>query len=199
MIRLALFAGLFMAATGFGQAASACSIAFKPEAERRADNANWLRSSPPVHTGSTCAFVNGGYGDTLSAGPAIPLEQERFYQVLGTENGVVTEVLLTDCARREVVRLEAGYIQNNNYVQDSCGGEYGDRFAIFQPAGPFTLNEGRSFDAFKRLVQRNRGIVIDEEIRSLVDDSMGQPLPRKDQVDFLCGCRVLFPGSAGAR
>jgi hypothetical protein len=188
---------ILSAATLFGafaQAVDACSMEPYDAAEIFRD----VQNSKSVTTGDNCSFVNGGTYSQFSGGPAINLENERFYQVLETEGGIVTDVLVVDCNESAVTRISAAYIKNKNYAEDSCGGEHGDRHTMLAPKGPLTLLEGGSLADLEKIAEAS-GHANVGWIKALIYDPLDKKLPRRKQVDFLCGCQKFYPESNGAK
>jgi len=159
----------------------------------REQNRQAIQASKPVTTGEDCSFVNGGIYDNFSGGPAISVGDKRFYQVLGTEAGQVTDALVVDCGQRLVTRVMSGFIKNENYAQGSCGNEFGDRFALLAPKGALTLTEGATLQDFERIAEATGKVQVDGTLLALTKDLQGKNLPKRDRIDFLCGCKLLYP------
>ncbi|MEP5630511.1 MAG: hypothetical protein ABJP79_01370 [Tateyamaria sp.] len=177
--------------------AVACIFPHYSPAELRQQNRDARAASKPVVTGADCSFVNAGLNDGLSGGPAIRLENSRIYHVLGTSKGVVSDVMVVDCEGRSATRVRPDFIQNDNYALDSCGGEHGDRYPLLAPEGPLSLTEGSNLAAFEGIAKKTGKVRVDGEMPAYFADFLDKPLPRKDRVDFLCGCRRYHPQSAG--
>ncbi|WP_299725170.1 hypothetical protein [uncultured Tateyamaria sp.] len=192
-----IFISLVLSLTLSG-AALACEVQFQTPAEKRQINRDARANSKPVEMGRYCSFVNGGLYDQVSGGDAQPLDKSRVYHVLDTAEGVASDLMVVDCDALAVTRVIAGYIDNDNYSIDSCGHELGDREPIIAPAGPLTLTEGDGLAAFEQIAMQTRKVWVDGDLAALRLDLEGGPVPRKDRVDFLCGCRLHHPQSKGA-
>ena len=179
--------------------ALACSIPHFSSAELRQQNRDARAASKPVVTGVDCSFVNAGLNDHLSGGPAIRLENSRIYHVLGTVKGAVGDVMVVDCDGRSATRVRSEIIQNDNYALDSCGGKHGDLYPLLAPNGPLSLTEGSNLAAFESIAKETGTVRVDANMRAFFKDRLGKPLPRKDRLDFLCGCRRYYPQSAGGK
>ncbi|MFW2541756.1 hypothetical protein ACN2XU_03860 [Primorskyibacter sp. 2E107] len=179
--------------------ALACSINPISEDERLRQAYDQRMKSKPVVTRKDCSFVNGGVHDTFSGGPAIDLGSARFYQVLETVEGKVTSALVADCGTREVIRLNSAVIDNENRVEGPCGGEDGDRYTLVGAGGTLSLTEGKDVKALSNIAKGMSEVYVDEAVWPLRMADRDVPVLPKDRVDFLCGCRIFYPDSAGAR
>ena len=119
--------------------------------------------------------------------------------MLGTVKGAVSDVIVVDCDGRSATRVRSGYIQNGNYSQNSCGGEHGDLYPLLAPKGPLSLTEGSNLAAFESIAKETGTVRVDANMRAFFKDRLGKPLPRKDRLDFLCGCRRYYLQSAGGK
>lgn len=192
------FAAYLLGLSLLGHAAQACTVFPMSEDEKAAAARAERETSLSAVTGKDCSFKNGGILE-VQGGPAIKLGNERFYQVLWELDGAPRDILVTDCGGREVIRLIGGFIQNENYSMDSCGGQQGDRYAIIAPQGPLTLSEGASFAEFKTIARAAEGVGVDEGLTKFFYGREGAKITPRDEVDFLCGCRLFYPESKGAR
>ncbi len=195
MIKAALI-GLSCLVPGVG---TACSIAFDEvcDAERKAA----IRENRPVATGRRCAFVNAGVPDIISGGPAIALEADRFYQHVwyarpfldGPPDGPAA--LQVDCGAHDVTMIRATYKKPYTF-EDSCYGPGSEEFNDFlQPNGPLTLLEGASLADFERIAEETDEI----DVYPRLGDLHYEGIPAKERVDFMCGCRLHYPNSNGAK
>ena len=187
-----------LAAACLAQAAFGCSFDPISEEEQREQNREAVRASKSVTQGRDCSFVNGGIYDNFSGGPAISVGEDRFYQVLRTEAGQVVDALVVDCGERAATRVISDFIKNENYVEGSCGGDQGDRFALLAPAGPLTLTEGRTLEDFEQIANETGKVLVDGSLEALRMDTLGKKLPKRDQVNFFCGCKLFYPDLAEA-
>lgn len=151
--------------------------------------------SKPVETSVSCAFKNAGLNDRVSAGPAIKLGEDRFYQDRNPGAGVASSVLLADCAAREVI----GVRRFRNIVETSCLMFEAEWLPVLKPEGPLSLTEGETLSDFIDIAaSADKNIEIDETLSWAFTDPWGRSLPQKDRVDLLCGCKIFYPDSAGA-
>lgn len=178
--------------------AFACSVVHMSDAEKKSYNQDLLKDSAAVQTGKHCSFINGGLLDITSAGSAIALGKERFYQVLNTQNGFATDILVVDCQQQAATRLVSGVVRNANYIEDSCGSPHGDRHPIVAPKGPLTLEEGNDLYELEDIAKSTKK-VEEGELEHLIYDRLGNRLPDKDRIDFFCGCRLFHPESKVAQ
>lgn len=161
----------------------------------------YRRDSKPVETAADCSFRNGGIFDTISGGPAKRLGNGRFYQHLTVSQvpGVSPDILVVDCDRREAIRLFARFVRNARYQKDTCGAEYGDQYPILAPQGPLTLLEGATLDDLAAIAEASGTVESDTELFVLTTAYPLSQLPRKDRIDLLCGCKLYYPDSSGAK
>ena len=147
-------------------------------------------SSKPVKVSEKCGFKNAGVYDDIEAADAVDLGQGRILQ----DTGDGTSVLVIDCMASEAIEVIG---KATKIGETSCGPDF-----VFgqvkSPKGPMTLLEGKHLTELAALA-RQRGLRADEELDYLFNDPWGKPLWRKERVDLLCGCKLYYPESAGAK
>ncbi len=184
----------------FPSAALACTFIAPTGAEK------WthIRASEPLKMDASCAFVNGGISDEISGGPAVPLGDGRFYQLVenGLFNRTIPTAIIVDCNFRQMTMIGAKYINlDDEEPHDPCFGPVSGELSHFLPPdGPLELTEGRDLLEFEEIAFKTEDIqVVANGGRVMGPDIYGIPYPRKDRVDFLCGCKIHYPESAGAK
>jgi hypothetical protein len=167
-------------------------------------------NSAPVATDSECRTINAGVYDDLFVGPAVDLGNGRVMQVLGHTYFTAgndknfseedkSRVLLADCNTREVTILQGAQTQVG---ETSCGPEYsyapvvGKKAVISLDAGE-TLNELVDLAAAKGVTELSPKQHF--FMFSKVWESELHPVGHKDRFDLLCGCKIFYRGSAGAK
>lgn len=186
------YAGLMFACIGMmSSAANACIIIPFTGAKKL----EIRKASKAVVTNADCSFENAGLWDRHSAGPAVSLGNNRFYQIRGQSPDVVSSVLVADCQEREVIGIDR---YHNVRPEDSCS-LAADPLPLLSPEGPLTLKEGKDLSELSRIGESEGTIVVNQELKDLLETPWGKPMPSKDRVDLLCGCRLHYPDSPGAK
>ncbi len=176
----------------------ACSIIPMTTAEKWQFNQDSRAASKPVQVGHLCEFTNAGLHDGISAGPAKRLGNNRFFQVMGTFDGKVSDILVGDCNTREVIRLVSRVDPSTETAGTSCGPEFSGVLPILKPEGDFTLKEGKSVADLVILARASSNVRVDEALETILLDGLEKRLPRKDRFDLLCGCKLYYPDTPGA-
>ena len=153
--------------------------------------------SAPVAMDRSCRVINGGVYDTLTVGRAEPLGNGRFQQVVGDHS--LSRVYVADCNTREATLLLGAVIET---VQTSCGPDH--RFAdLAGPDAMMSLAEGDNLHELVAIAQ-SKGI---RELNPLTvffeftypwESKPTYAVGDKDRFDLMCGCKQLYPGTAGA-
>ncbi|MEM7317780.1 MAG: hypothetical protein AAF408_02025 [Pseudomonadota bacterium] len=164
----------------------------------------YISASKPIQMANSCGFVNGGIADDVSGGTAIPLGEGRFYQEIenGFFNKTISTAMLVDCNHKQMTLIGAVYLPSSeDEVHDACFGQISGELSEFLPPnGPLTLKEGRDLYEFEEIARSTGKIAVDPRaVRLVGNDIYGIQFSSKDRVDFLCGCRQLYPNSPGAK
>jgi hypothetical protein len=141
-----------------------------------------------------CEFLYGGILDGISAGPAIDLGGGRIAQPDAGGSWSDKGVLVVDCNTRQATLLFGP--EDRSQSEDSC---------IGFPHKPL-MGAGRVADL------RLPGSLHDLEDSVLAvggrsgdpnswnyDEAAQKPVPVRDNIDLLCGCKLHYPESAGGR
>ena len=157
-------------------------------------------NSKPVESASDCSFENGGLSDQLSGGAAMDLGKGRIAQrLLPRRSSKEDDFLVADCKSREVVRIRSGFRADEDYIEDSCGFLYGEYHALVAPAGPLSLAAGSTLTELVTAAGATGKAARHGQVHLLFEDGYGKKYRKKDRIDVLCGCKVFYPSSAGAR
>ena len=178
----------------------ACSIEEPTNAQKRKENRQARASSEPVVVGQSCELSNVGIRDQVETGPAFALDGSRFYQVIDHGEGQVTDVIVGDCASREVIRIFSFEEWSIEKLDSACNLVGREPVSLLEPNGPFTLTEGSTLTELKsHLSAYSDQVTIDEDLEPLLLDDLGKKVPKKDRFDPLCGCKLHYPDSPGAK
>jgi len=198
-MQLSTFLPSFVAATVIANAASACD----PVIDSRSPSE--IRShSKRVAVDQQCRTINAGVFDGLSLGPAIDLGNGVIQQDFGAvqrwddleENA---RILLADCNIREATILQ-GKVTSTQ--ESSCGPI--DTYADL--AGPKALMKFDTGASYHELID----IALSKGVTEISPseyfftfakpwETERYPVSRKDRFDLLCGCKLFYPDSAGAK
>ena len=151
--------------------------------------------SKPVVVEQQCRTTNVGVYDGWSLGPASDLGNGRIQQVIEESN--LSTVLLSDCNTREATILRGvGTVGE----ETSCGPS-----VLYAPVtgeqAPMSLSVGSNLRELVELAAAH-GITEDNpnDFFFTFETRMGdKPVGRKDRFDLLCGCKLFYPDSAGAK
>lgn len=178
-------------------------MACYPEQLTVLDKLAIVRTSQPVAMGANCAFVNAGLQDRTSGGPPVPVGNARFYQVI--EQGVTLSnfpsAIVVDCEEKAMT-LVIAEPTGTDHLLSSCGSFAKEFHEFLPPNGPLDFTEGHDLTAFEQIAIAAAEMTIDPNVRTLVGPDLwlgGITFPLKDRVDFLCGCKIHYPDSAGAQ
>jgi hypothetical protein len=175
---------------GVPTVSGACSIF--PEARSASEI---RRESAPVAVDKSCGVRNGGVNDRLTLGPAIKLENGRLYQIVNEDAG---QVLVADCKTREATVLVGRFIPVS---EDSCG-PYGTNAPLVGDRSQFSLDAGADLQDLVTLASTKDAREQDPIYRffrfSGKNDKVYK-VGRKDEFDLLCGCKIFYPRSRGAK
>jgi hypothetical protein len=191
-MRLDTLATVFAAALVLADAALACEPVYD---ERSLFE---IRSvSKPVAVDPKCRAINAGVYDELSLGPATDLGRGRIQQVLGGQDQ--SRVLLVDCNTRELTILQGAVTRT---TETSCGpvSEYAD-LAGAHATMPLDREEN-----LHDLVEfaKKRGVTEINPLEYFFKfakpwETERHAVGRKDRFDLLCGCKLFYPDSPGAK
>ncbi|SFJ27980.1 hypothetical protein [Jannaschia pohangensis] len=151
-----------------------------------------IRGSRPVEVTAQCAFTNGGGSDNLSGGDAVDLGNGRVAQSLLYNN---VAVLVSDCQSREATMFYAP-VDESKGPFTTCGPT--DFLTTLGPDAIVDLSAGATLTELVEIVTP-AGLRETDPIRALNTAPWGKPVPRKDRIDLLCGCKLFYPDSPGAR
>ncbi|MEL6586631.1 MAG: hypothetical protein AAFY65_10445 [Pseudomonadota bacterium] len=185
MIRGTLFGAVCAFAA---QPALACS----PLPADTRSQAEILRSSTPVRVTAQCAFTHGGVRDDKYGGIAEDLGGGRVSQILFDGNSTV---LVADCTRREAAVLTAPPDPTEDPIS-TCGPS-----RYLPLTGPNAILDLSAGGDLRALMARATAVGVREgnPITILNTTPWGTQVPRKDRIDLLCGCKLHYPSSPGAR
>lgn len=173
---------------------AAPAMACSPFFEHRSASA--IRAeSKPVSVDNACRALNVGVYDGYSLGPAQGLENGRVYQEI---NGNDFEVLIGDCNSREVTILLGPATQVG---ENTCGPEY-DYAPLTGPRSAFSLNRGDDLHDLVKQLEEAGGVENNPQdlfLRFEAKNGKKHKVGRKDRVDLLCGCKLYYPDSPGAK
>jgi hypothetical protein len=178
--------------SAIANAANACS--FAPD-ERTV--LEIMSDSKPVAVDRQCRTINAGVSDYLSLGPATDLGNGRVQQVLGGRDQ--SHVLVADCNTRELTILRGTETITG---EDSCGptrfyADLAGENAMMSLALGANLHELVDLAAEQGVTEINP---LDYFFMFNRDwESEQHAVGRKDRFDLLCGCKRLYPDSAGAQ
>ncbi len=182
------------------QVSEACSIVEPSNAEKRKENRQARASSEPVVIGQRCEMSNVGIRDRVKTGAAMALGGSRFYQVIDHGEGQVIDVIVGDCASREVIRVFSFEEWSIEKLDSACNLVGREPVSLLEPNGPFSLTEGSTIAELKtHLSAYSDQVTIDENLEPLLLDDLGKKVPKKDRFDPLCGCKLYYPDSPGAK
>ncbi len=191
-MRLDALATVFAAASVLADAALACEPVYD---ERSLFEIRSL--SKPVAVDPKCRAINAGVYDALSLGPATDLGRGRVQQVLGGQDQ--SRVLLADCNTRELTILQGAVTRT---TETSCGpiSEYAD-LAGENAMMPLD-REANLHDLVD--VAAKRGVTEINPLEYFFKftkpwETEQYAVSRKDRFDLLCGCKLYYPGSPGAK
>ncbi|MEM7241857.1 MAG: hypothetical protein AAF429_06700 [Pseudomonadota bacterium] len=177
----------------FSFPAQACLIAYT---EQSAQELRW--KSKRVVVDAQCSLTNGGVLDNIELDSAVSLGEGRFYQTVGIDRK--SKVLVGDCNTREVTVLLAPHTLGDD---TSCGPELefkdlvGERSVLSLTAGE-DLHELVALAKAKGARELNP---INEFFQFKINygDEERHKVGRKDRFDLLCGCKIFYPESKGAK
>ncbi len=191
-MQLTILVTAFVAVSVIANAAAAC----EPVIDER--TLFEIRSlSKPVAVDPQCRVVNGGVYDELSLGPAIDLDKGRILQVVG--GSAKSHVLLVDCNDREATVLRGTETITG---ETSCGpiSTYADLAggkAMMSLDGGANLQELVTIAAIQGVTEIKPSEFF--FMFSKAWESELHAVGRKDRFDLLCGCKLHYPDSKGAR
>ena len=186
MTRSVSLSAIGIALTLFGATANACTI-FPDERSPR----DIRNQSKPIVVTPMCAVADGGVYDEITLSAAEDLHEGRIVQRI---YGSPQHLLLVDCSRREATILRGPIVEKDD---SGCGDNY--TYAdLIGPEAIMPMTEGDDLTSLVRLAQA-RGAEELNPTEFFNTDPWGNPVPSKDRYNLLCGCMVLYPGSAGAR
>lgn len=153
--------------------------------------------SKRVAVDSQCRTINVGVHDLISLGPAMDLGNGLIQQDLGGPDQ--SRVFIADCNIREVTILQGKLARTD---ATSCGPM--DFYADLAGANAMMNFQGRA--NYKDLVDTALAKGVTEispseyffKFSKIWEDEL-YPVGRKDQFDLLCGCKLFYPDSAGAK
>lgn len=191
-MRLSTFLFCVTAASVSANAANACEPVLDPRSPSE------IRlSSKRVAVDSQCRTINAGVKDWKSLGPARDLGNGVIQQVLGNEDQ--SRVLLADCNIREATILRG---KVTSTTETSCGLEF--TFAALDGQNAMMrFDSGASYQELIDLALAKGAAEISpsEYFFKFSKDweTKLYPVSRKDRFDLLCGCKLFYPDSAGAK
>jgi len=173
---------------GAAPAAWACS----PSVPEPRTSVEMIRQSQPVEVTAQCAFSKGGVNDDLRGDDAVDLGGGRVAQNLFYNNFAV---LVSDCESREATMFYAP-VDESKGPFSTCGPD--DFLPTLGPDAIVDLAAGATLTELVEIV-KPAGLREADPIRALNTAPWGKAVPRKDRIDLLCGCKVFYPDSPGAR
>lgn len=196
-MRLELFLSPVLAVLAIADAASAC----EPVMDERTPSQIRFQSKRVAVDGQ-CRTINAGVYDRISLGPAIDLGNGLIQQVLGeqfTGESDQSRVFIADCNIREVTILRG---KVTSTAETSCGPI--DTYADL--VGPNAMMKFEGSASYKDLVDLalSKGVTEISPSEFFFKFSKDwetelYPVGRKDQFDLLCGCKIYYPDSLGAK
>ncbi len=151
--------------------------------------------SKPVAVDRRCRMINGGAYDDQRLGEAVQLDDGRFFQVIN-ENSA--KVLLGDCNTREVTILLG---PETIIGETSCGPQ-----AVYAPLvgdqAPFSLNAGKDLHELVDVAAAAGARELNPNTQFFefsINLTETHKVGRGDRFDLLCGCKVFYPNSPGAK
>jgi hypothetical protein len=193
-MRLKTLSFAFFAVWPMTNAASACSFApdERSPSEIRAN-------SNAVAVDRQCRTINAGVYDHLSLGPATNLGHGRVQQVL--DGSDQSRVLLADCNTREVTMLEGPvtHVQEGDFCDppNVTHADLSGENAIMSLAVGTNLHELVDLATANGAVEQNPNEIF--FTFWIEAGSKRRNVSAKDRFDLLCGCKIFYPESAGAR
>ena len=156
-------------------------------------------ASKPVIVDKHCRTMDAGVYDDYTLGVAKDLGNERVFQSVGGEDSLV---LVADCTTREatmllgpVIHVNYGICSNSTFRGSLAGG-----------GAVVSLSQGDRLNDLVEATKAAGGSEIDPIKEFFVftpinsEKFQGQyKVGRKDRFDLLCGCKIHYPDSAGAR
>ncbi|WP_170409240.1 hypothetical protein [Ruegeria atlantica] len=153
-----------------GAEASACSIVFlKPWQNER------------VVQETDCSFKNGGDQDWIQGGASLDLGNGFVGQKIDRSVNVI------DCNNRTGINISGPVVGLT-----SCGPSIDVDEIWPLPTGLVPTAEGRLADLAERASRRDLAVYFDVNERFKTEK-------RKDRFDQLCGCKLYYPDSPGAK
>lgn len=173
-------------------AASACD----PMMEQRTPSQIRFQSKR-VAVDSQCRAINVGAYDDISLGPAKDLGNGLIQQDLGGPDQ--SRVFIADCNIREVTILQGKVARTE---ETSCGPM--DFYADLAGANAMMTFDGRANYQDLVAFALSKGVTEISPSEYFFKFSMSyeaalHPVGRKDQFDLLCGCKLYYPDSPGAK
>ena len=123
------------------------------------------------------------------------IAQELLPRLSDTED----DFLVADCTTREIVRIRSSFVYDDDTILDSCGFGDGEYQALVTPTGPLSLSTGSTLTELISAARATGKAVVDVQVAFLFEDGYGKKYRKKDRIDVLCGCRMFYPDSAGAK
>lgn len=159
---------------------------------------NVQSESRPVVVDADCSMTNVGLLDDIALGPAFDAGQGRVYQIHKSDpgaEGFPSSMFVTDCNALLVTYLEGPI--DEDFPETTCGPRYRLHTALTGPNGIVTLGEGKDLYGLEAAVLAAGGRTRNpNEVFNTTP--WGDPVWRRDRVNFTCGCRLFYPDSPGA-
>lgn len=190
-MNLSQIIGLLVALTLFPSASTACIIL---NDERSASEVR--QKSKKVQTDSQCRTVNIGVFDVTALGPAQSFGNGRIVQKVDEDD---SKFLIADCRTRELTVLQGRTTETH---ETSCGPQF-EFGSLLDKSSGFDLRDGENLSQLVAFAKENGARELNPHKLfyefNLVGHSKRYAVGRKDRFDLLCGCKIYYPDSKGAK
>jgi hypothetical protein len=144
----------------------------------------------PLTTGEHCSFENAGsVTDPISGGPVIEIGGGKIGQAISINtacHGYLEELLFVDCAEAVAVVLAP---MSNPYAANA----YRTISEMQFPTGPIHLTKSMTV---AKLIKT--AMAYDIGVEDDLSGWLSRVNPQR-RFDYLCGCKLYYPDSAGAK